>query len=81
MCGGTGNRAICNQTRCHEHGCQGISCSSTKEQFIATQAAAEKRRVATTGWLESIARDYGQETADKCRAILADADYRKAVTP
>ncbi|MNJ47542.1 hypothetical protein D3C77_427010 [compost metagenome] len=37
-CGGTGYRSICNRTDCHEHGCQGGACSSTKEQFAAQQS-------------------------------------------
>lgn len=41
-CGGTGYRSICNRTDCHEHGCQGGACSSTKEQFAAQQSNSLK---------------------------------------
>ncbi|MBD1553848.1 hypothetical protein [Pseudomonas typographi] len=36
MCGGTGFRQICNQTACHENGCQG-HCSRTADDFRAQQ--------------------------------------------
>lgn len=37
LCGGTGFRQICNQTACHEHGCQG-GCSRTAEDFRIQQS-------------------------------------------
>ncbi len=36
-CGGTGMRAICNKTDCHEHGCQGGGCSRTAEDYRIQQ--------------------------------------------
>lgn len=36
-CGGTGMRAICNKTYCHEHGCQGGGCSRTAEDYRIQQ--------------------------------------------
>lgn len=40
MCGGAGYRSVCNLTDCHEHGCEGRGCSSTKEQFESQQRSA-----------------------------------------
>ncbi len=36
-CGGTGMRAICDKTDCHEHGCQGGGCSRTAEDYRIQQ--------------------------------------------
>lgn len=33
FCGGTGYRAICNSTECHEHGCSVGSCGATQADF------------------------------------------------
>ncbi|ORL69508.1 hypothetical protein B7H19_11330 [Pseudomonas putida] len=45
------------------------------------QMAAEQRDRATATWLETVAEDYGQETADQCELILTGAGYRKQVAP
>ncbi|WP_434695393.1 ead/Ea22-like family protein [Pseudomonas sp. Z1-14] len=37
LCGGSGYRSICNQTACHEHGCQAKGCASSAEDFERQQ--------------------------------------------
>jgi hypothetical protein len=33
MCGGGGFRAVCNDTNCHEHGCDTGGCARTADDF------------------------------------------------
>lgn len=37
LCGGSGYRSICNQTACHEHGCQAKGCARSVEDFERQQ--------------------------------------------
>lgn len=41
LCGGTGYRAVCNSTACHEHGCQAGSCGRSEDDFLRYQSAAK----------------------------------------
>lgn len=34
LCGGTGYRAVCDSTACHEYGCQNGSCSRTQADHL-----------------------------------------------
>lgn len=45
MCGGTGYRSVCDRTACHEHGCGGFGCDSTKEAFDIQLRRAKRAEV------------------------------------
>jgi hypothetical protein len=40
VCGGTGYRAVCDATMCHEYGCQTGTCSRTEDDYQRGQRAA-----------------------------------------
>ncbi|CAI8756388.1 hypothetical protein EMIT048CA2_140155 [Pseudomonas chlororaphis] len=47
---------------------------------IRTPEQTERDKCMTL-WLQAVATDYDQATADKCEKILIDAGYRKQVAP
>lgn len=44
MCGGSGFRAVCNKTACHEDGCQDGSCARSKDDYQKQETNKAKGR-------------------------------------
>ena len=44
LCGGSGYRAVCNRTACHEHGCSFHNCASTKHDFEIQQRRLQRNK-------------------------------------
>lgn len=42
MCGGSGYRNVCDKTDCHENGCNGEGCTSSKADFDRQQSSKRK---------------------------------------
>jgi len=37
LCGGSGYRAVCDSTACHEYGCQSGTCGRSEDDFLRGQ--------------------------------------------
>lgn len=40
FCGGSGYRAVCNSTACHEYGCQNGTCARTEADFLGSHRSS-----------------------------------------
>jgi len=40
LCGGSGYRAVCDSTACHEYGCQSGSCGRSEDDYLLGKRAA-----------------------------------------
>jgi len=45
LCGGTGYRSVCNQTVCHEYGCQFGTCSRSENDFLIERRSSDPKEV------------------------------------